>query len=355
MSDSNLAVIINISVASAALVCSVLTLFVILGMGKWNPYLKLITFLTICQALYEISFIMVYSTNNVEYFIYVALRGIFGLASTFWTNVLAITVCYTVVYLKSFNLRDRFPFIIFAVMIPSVLVILVGMFSTGETQQITLLIYYYLRVASIAFNILIYSLINWELYNRKHEWDRLTKDPVEELVKRLQYYPVVQVLTRVFPTWNEFQYGVLNYNYNTNLPIDQQTAVLGMAITEPCAGIFFFIIFLSVSPGSFALLRKQIRNILLKFPSCCFSQDKASRTIDMYASEGGEGTGNISTNPFNDSINIIGISSFSDNTSLRTSVLSLGISGDRKDVRQMDEYELVKEIERLYHYDSTTL
>jgi hypothetical protein len=85
-------------------------------------------------------------------------------------------------------------------MIPSILVGICRVLETGIYQYAAKETYYYGRLISIAVNILLYIAVKYKTFQRRRE-NRSNgtffsyvmnnnRDPIEELVYRLQYYPV---------------------------------------------------------------------------------------------------------------------------------------------------------------------
>lgn len=179
------ALVLDLVSASVSLLCSVITLWLIYVMGKWNPYLQIIVCLSICQAIYDISLIMVVNPSTIN--AYLVLRGAFGLATTFWTNIIAFIIYYVVKMLAGFNLKRYFYLVLAIVMIPSIVVGVVQVYFTGILGLVAEEFYYYVRIASIAFNLIVYGLVRYEVYRRKQLRPpnmRATRDAVEELVYR---------------------------------------------------------------------------------------------------------------------------------------------------------------------------
>jgi hypothetical protein len=80
--------------------------------------------------------------------------------------------------------------------------------------MVEIVIYFYnsFRLISIVYNILIILL----LYRKVRSFNKT--NPVFELIKRLIYYPVIQIVTIAPTTWFFYQYD-LNDDYdNFNTP-----------------------------------------------------------------------------------------------------------------------------------------
>lgn len=254
-------------------------------MARINGYIKLILALTYSQLVYDISVVMVaFSGHKIE-FSYIALRSASGLTATFFTNLIAFVVVYTVCTFRIVGMRAIFlvasAFTLgscaYGVLVP----IALYNFSTLQFEIVSK-IYYWTRIASILFNMISYGilvlklgqqeplwLINRQsLINRRSETPikAPTKSPLWALANRLRYYPVVQVFSRLPVAWYEYQYGH-EYTYNADSPLQERISLILYDFALPSAGLGFFIVFIVVCPGAGQCLLSDFRRLFFCFLS----------------------------------------------------------------------------------------
>lgn len=162
----NISLIILLSADSVSIVCSLLTLWTIHRVNRWNGYTKLIFHLALAQLLYDLSTFLIPISGSLSYFIYVGYRSIFGSVTTLLTNVIAITVSYTVAKFRVFEVSKYLSTLIPLIYLPSItLGILIGIYLDSNLFEIFSGIYFWLRVISISFNILSYLYVTIILYS----------------------------------------------------------------------------------------------------------------------------------------------------------------------------------------------
>jgi hypothetical protein len=285
--------IIEISIAAISLCCSILTIWVIVLLNKWNGYVYMIANLSIAQALYDIS-IMIYPCDQADCILSRnILRFSTGIAATLWTNIILFVVAYIVFYLKTIDVREYSFRLLFAVTLFSIAVAMI------EQWQKEWRVYFWLRVFSILFNIILYLLVKRWLHlmtkdtTREISWSswlyrlltcqgkakhkKSPQDPVRILAYRLKYYPIVQLITRLGVAWYEYISNTdgFDYDYDPNKAIGYQIAYFVYIVTQPSAGIGFFIIFMLVSPGAYRTMREYFLSMI-----CMGEQDTAATTAD---------------------------------------------------------------------------
>ena len=94
--------IILVVVSVLSIWASIITLYIIHALDKWNGYMRVIWSLTICQIIYDVSFFFfvafyVGGEKNIGYEFSIFLSTFGGLAVTLWTNALIFVVLYMVV------------------------------------------------------------------------------------------------------------------------------------------------------------------------------------------------------------------------------------------------------------------
>jgi hypothetical protein len=318
----NVALIVLLSADSLSITCSLLTLWTIYRVGRWNGYTKLVFHLAIAQLFYDLSTLLVPIPGNLSYSIYVGYRSIFGMATTLFTNVIAGTVVYTVYSFQPFEVSKHLPTLIPMIYFPSTVIgILVGIFVHSHLLEIFSGIYFWVRVLSISFNILSYLFVTLILSNTttsqhtnnihatynenlsqqmfwgfKSVSSSAQHDPLRAFVRRFQYYPLIQVLCRVAVSWYEYVYGY-SYNYQPSHSSLQQILLFFYVIFLPSLGTFYFLIFITVSPSASKTLTKDIHTAtqFLLCRKCCVGITSLcrswSRSRSIGSQVGGSGSG----------------------------------------------------------------
>lgn len=201
--------------ATISLISTLITLWLIHDMNRWNGYMLLIFNLTLCQSVYDVSFYLLLAFRNKSCFgIHKFLSMAAGLSVTLWTNVISVVLYYIIIYLKSFNIHHYYRRFLFGIMLISFLfssTSLIAYFSNDEKlENIIDFFYYVIRLGSIIFNIIVHVIISYVLYQMGlssvspgTDLDKVKKmnDPLKKLSARLKYYPIVQILTWVGAAW----------------------------------------------------------------------------------------------------------------------------------------------------------
>lgn len=118
----------------------------------------------------------------------------------------------------------------------------------------------------------------WRLYQlrigREH--------PLWHLCARLRFYPLVQVLCRLFASWRE-----LNWDPETQIEISNRnsnyknTIIILDALTRPSAGICYFLIFVYLTPDAV----KMLRELIMYFFSSCQANKQNQQNQRMQEAE----------------------------------------------------------------------
>ena len=236
-------------------------------MKKWNNYILLITCLTVAQAIYDFS-TMVVPCMSCNSFAIIFFRFYAGLVTTLWTNAIMLLVYYIVKTQKTLPINLHFPYWFAGINIYGFVVgiIIAESFERDPTSLIFFTssnLYYWTRIASIIINIIIYGYLQFIMNTRKRPMGSAQvargaladqKDPVRALVNRMKYYPIVQIICRGAATWFECQYGFSTYNFIEQATLSYRAADIIYVITLPSAGIGFFFVFVINSPGTLQYL-----------------------------------------------------------------------------------------------------
>ncbi len=270
-----------LALALFSIICTITTLWLIYDMKRRNGYLLLIWNLTISQFMYDLPFFMLpFYKNRVCEDVMNFMFIFAGMAVALWTNVISLVLYYIVEYLQSFDIYGYYPIFAGCIFIPSCVLASLAIVYYGKYNHFEL-IYYWIRIASILFNLIIHAMISYKLQVMAQPVSSSTvaiapkDDPVRVLASRIKYYPIVQIVSRAGAAWYEFAYGFTSDSYSKRDMSPTQTISLYFyGICVPTAGIGYFIVFLIVQPAAYQHLKTKLHSLwkrIVKFVSYCFS------------------------------------------------------------------------------------
>jgi hypothetical protein len=269
---------------TVSIVASILTIKLIHDIGRWNGYMKIIYAMTWCLIMYDLTFygsveglhVKDSFLMKVNYF----FSTTFGIAVSLWTNVITCIVLHVVLRLQSFDvLKHYWKFQAYIMLFSAGF----GAFYTVFEKQL-LIPYNSLLLASIIVNAAGYARVAYKL-NAMGASKSDCMDPVNILVSRLKYYPILQFLTRLPTAVYELRYGGAFEDLYEIRSLDQAILLYASAATLPLTGLGFFISFLYMQP----LAQERLCEIMSVFccSTCCSDSD--DRIADGTTNRGVEG------------------------------------------------------------------
>lgn len=220
--------------------------------------------MALCQLIFDVSFSR-HITSDSSYVsskseftteLWDGLQFFGGLSVSLWTNVLACVVVKVVVTFEGYNIRKNFYKLCAIVLIPSIAVAVLNIAlyqkgSTGGEQDRMGMIYTYSRTFSILINFVAYGIIAVRARKITDLSGEVSAQQlmINELSRRMIYYPLMQTVSRIGASIYEPMYGYgpyLGHTSNTEFGI----ACL-YAITAPAAGIGYMVIFLLMQPYAY--------------------------------------------------------------------------------------------------------
>lgn len=247
------------AVATASMVCSILTLILLKRMNRWNGYHIIIGNMTFSQLLYDVNYMLGIVPGSVACHTWRFLDVFGGLSCTLWSNILGFCVMYVAIRIKSAEIVKRFwHFFAFATGFPLFIAFLLLACDTvymdgGSSSQYDCTYrdtdtavfvsetYYWTRIISICVNLLIYIMISVKVGSLVIT----TKggggiDALSELASRMKYYPLMQAFSRSGAAWDE---------WGANGSSGYFPSGLMRSICSPISGVGYFIIFVIMQPG----------------------------------------------------------------------------------------------------------
>ena len=170
-------------------------------------------------------------------------------------------------------------------------IISVSLLSYGYLDQLDYS-YNIIRLASIGINFIAYFITARKLGLYTGRGKLPSDSPLVLLTSRLKYYPIVQMVTRIWPSIYELTYGnALDHASFSTGTASSDAEIISYGIMLPSAGIGFFFVFLAVQPLA------RVHWDELKASCCCqqlkkgpediYSRDSASVSVDNPLSENG--------------------------------------------------------------------
>jgi hypothetical protein len=261
-------VLVAVSSALAAL-CSFTVanvVFHMLRITKHKGHLKLINAMSISQLIYDLSYFFgVTYVDSPELFVAATfLQRIFGSFSTLFTNYIAFVAYYSISRKAFVDINKWYRCLLVVSLIPGIVMSILYVVPGNRTHSNYL--YFWFRVASIGINIVLCSLIFFNIYKiRSNKAIATSHDTIlKKLAIRMMYYPVIQAASRSAIAW---------YEYSSNFvfsPFDCGTTakyagLLISVVLNPSASYGYLIIFFIMQPRAYLVFRSQT---YLGFCSC---------------------------------------------------------------------------------------
>ena len=250
-----------------------------------NFYRTVLITMTILEICYDLFLILFFCHESNE--ICIDIRGVgivvCGLGASFWSNIMVFMVLYVVFKKKIFPMNQYFCIITIIIAIISIVNGYWLMF-TGA-QELAYIVYNFFYISSILFNVLAYGAIQYHL----HKMDISSSSsggsvnvPIKVLANRLALYPLMQAASRFGPLWYLLQTGntLADYKDEDNPSTMHTIAVFASAVTSPCAGIGYFVIFLFIQKGAYEEL-VEFASLCLCFPSTSRSSDEIAAAPNL--------------------------------------------------------------------------
>ena len=280
---------VSFVMTSISLACTLFTLWLISKAGGVKSgYMYLLFSLTLSQLIYDVGmmFVPLYwidACARINNF----LTAVGGMATSLWSNVIALVVYYIVKKLRSFNINEHFFMMSSGITIVSLLlgVIIVATLDTSGGKDF-LIFYYWFRFASIMVNVIVTYLIHRKC--QQMGFGAQGHHPVTVLAKRLKCYPIVQTVARIGASWYELFYGFGSDSYKEaeHGTVQLKVALLCYAFFTPIAGIGFFLIFLLMQPSAYDAFRDRFLHCSCIFGSSEDQADEYQKFEDDKASQG---------------------------------------------------------------------
>ncbi len=289
---------IVLAVASVSLLADLLTVSLIVSMGKRTGFLMLVMSLSMSQLLYDIGFFFRNSAEESQgpaafdflTFTYIFTQIVGGIATTLITNAIAFIVAIIAFTLRSYdiaaNLKYIAGWIFFLAFVPAMCAAILRL-TSPELWYYPYYYYISLRAVSIVVNIVLCGMLIVRLNGMGiYIFSGKSNDsihPIAALSSRMILYPIIQVLTRLGAIWMELAYPAGTVADDDSALHDDpnyRIALTLFSIFGPAAGIGFFVVFIFMQPKALMHLYTWLRCL---GSGLCFKADSG----DNEEEEGG--------------------------------------------------------------------
>lgn len=231
--------------------------WLILTSPQRTGFMLLLLAMTRFQLLYDVTFFP--SVVNCGYYATVVANFFqlsCGIAANLVANWIAWVTWFVVTYHKKVSITKRYPLIVFSSLLPGLVDALVYLVSVvprsaendSLKQAAVLGLYYYLRLASIAFSLVFCSLSIYKIHlmGSRKEKKSEQEEALRVFTGRLILYPILQALSRSGSAWYEASYGA-DYD-SQDLSAGKFACVVFLAVVTPLVSFGDLCLFLAMQP-----------------------------------------------------------------------------------------------------------
>eukprot|EP01039_Chlorochromonas_danica_P010794 gene10794-11996_t len=248
---------------------SAITIWLIHLMKTENGgHLRLVLTMSCYQILYDITFF--FSNVNCGHYITAAanfFQLLSGIGGSLASNWIAFVAWYVITFRQKPDVVGRFNLVFLSTFVPGLVDALLYFFSVvpqqatnKDLEEVSVLdFYYYLRLASIGVNFVlcIITIYKISLMSSKRVEKSIQERAIENVTRRMIYYPLLQALGRSGYAWYEASYGS---NIDPNQASRSQYACLiFLTIVTPLVSVGYLAIFLVMQPSAFQILKSKLR------------------------------------------------------------------------------------------------
>lgn len=247
---------ISVVMASIALFLNLLQLHISRKM-QLSGFLVLITSLAVSNIIFDIGYYFRLERGkdwgNAMFFYFVILADI---AMGMWTNIMSLVLVRIVHTLKAVDIMSEYRSYVLSSVVISIPLIAFSAATAGWQLDISstgFRIYYWIRIAMIVTNAAQYGLTKWLVRQfpgrvAQGELTDAQAETIRVLVRRMRYYGLVQIITRLGPSWHDYN----NDTYSQPVP-----AAIGSFLGS-AVGIGYFALFVYMQPSAYELLRERV-------------------------------------------------------------------------------------------------
>jgi hypothetical protein len=290
--------IASVIIAAISAISTGCTLVLIRDINRWNTYMKLIFNLTACQMLSDVAFFFV--PVDLELTLYFQLQVFFytfgAVSVSLWTNLVSCSLLWVVVVQENLPINENFGVVRVMVLVPGFVLGIFFAVLVNKNYDTVVSIVIWTLMLSIVFNVAVHCTVSYVLYKMRlvdeeecralsidtssaegGEGARLSGppaaevrpsypakinvyEPVMELARRLQYYPIIQIVAILGQLWYFLEYNLEYFGPKHNETLKLVSYFMYCVLT-PSTGLGYFLVFLAVQPYAYAHFCTRLRQI----------------------------------------------------------------------------------------------
>lgn len=294
---------LNIAMSVIAALSSSITIWLIHLMKAENGgHLRLVLTMSCYQILYDITFFF----SNVNCGHYISATANFfqllcGIGGSLVSNCIAYVAWYVISFRQKPNVVGHFNLVFLSTFIPGLVDASLYFFSVvpqettnKDLEDVSILyFYYYLRLASIGVNFVLCTITIYKisLMSSKRVEKSIQERAIENVTRRMIYYPLLQALGRSGYAWYEASYGS---NIDPNRASRSQYACLiFLTIVTPLVSVGYLVIFLVMQPSALQILKSKLSCQVSPIEECDLARPASVVSVateeayDLYTNETG--------------------------------------------------------------------
>jgi len=233
---------------------SILILMLIYKLKKVNGYMKMVLAMTVSQAVYDIG-LLLFDTNILFWQYTQLFLGIFcGTLTGMWSLAIVFVMVYIIVYRAYFDVDSNFKWMLATITI-SCLAFSIACAATYIAKDPSFLdLFAAFNVIRVLIIVVTTICVVVAVYELRDMFDR--KSSVRILVKRLTWYPLVQLMSRLPITVYQFYYAtpLREFAFVLQPSGPQKFWFICSVILTPSGGLGNLVAFLNVQPDASELV-----------------------------------------------------------------------------------------------------
>lgn len=249
-------------------VASLLIIIIIQRMGSKTEHVLLILWTSYFQFIYDVFSFPTYIDCGYYWTVISVFFHVFsGITTEIMTNWITFIALYIVLYRHKIRAHQYIKSILFTAIFPGMLL---GIFylavslpdDKDSSRPLQVLACVTLddciRLASTILNFSFIFIIIYRISATASKGRQKTEEEIaiRTLIVRMLFYPIVQIINRIFCTVYEFKYGM---DYNTeDLTTAKYIILLLVGVTIPVASVGYLCIFLVMQPRAYRTFQQML-------------------------------------------------------------------------------------------------
>lgn len=251
------------TLAAFNVVASVLTIVLIVYMRNWKVlrislYLEMVIAMTVFQALYDSSFFLsLHCSEGPCAPFYFTFFSVTGVTSALWSMLIVCSVGWIISSekLPTVNFM-RVCWLIVAVVFVGILVP-IQHYMRSHRILAAIDVYNYARLTIVVVSVFQVVLLYLRIYRRSAGTMR-QQDPLYHLVRKLVWYSVIQVISRLGGSMYTMVYARAPIEFSKNATPQETLLLFMFCIFTPSAGIGCAVVFCSIQKGAWICFKRMM-------------------------------------------------------------------------------------------------